>query len=345
MKLKVIDAHQDISTNILYATSKDFSKQHKLNEGQNNTGFAVHNNTDLPRLKIGGVKVVFASIFSVDSKAIKQLAKNRPDNYNFGKVFKIRTSLSGALEQLSLYHDLCTKLPGLRQVASVKDYKEIMTSDKVGLLFHLEGIDYFEGSLDMVDTFYNLGVRSIALTWRNKNLFGGGNNAKGGLTKQGQKLIKKLSQTPIVVDLAHSNKETFWDVVNMANFPLIVSHTLCEAITANTRNLDDEQIKAIAKTGGVVCMAAIPDFIGGDTIEEYVQHFVHVKKLVGVEHIGFGTDFDGLIDHEDTFVKNFDDVSKFPNVIRGLKKSGFSDEDIQKISYKNLERVILKRLS
>lgn len=342
--MKVIDAHQDISTNILYATNKDITKSYHLNEGSNSTGFAIHNNTDIPRLKKGGVKIVFASIFSVDSNAIEQLAKERPDNYNFGKVFKIRTSLAGALEQLSLYHDLTTNSKELGLIDTQTAYRSIMKSRKIGFLLHLEGIDYFQDSLEMVDVFYQLGVRSIALTWRNKNYFAGGNNSSGGLTPLGKQLIKKLAKTPVVVDLAHSNKDTFWDVVRIADFPLIVSHTLCETITPNSRNLDDEQIKAIAKSGGVVCMAAIPDFIGGDTIQDYVKHFLHVIKIVGSDHVGFGTDFDGLIDHEDTFVRNFDDSSKFPNVLRELKKAGLTPKDLEKIAYKNLERVILSRL-
>lgn len=341
-KIPIIDAHEDISTNILYSTNKNFFVKNKLHQGSNSTGFAINNNSDLPRLLQGNVKLVFASIFSVDNKLVVELEKERPENYNFSKVFKIKTDLAGALEQIALYHDTCNSSNALIHIKNIPDY--LKTNKKVGMLFHLEGVDYFHGSIEMLETFYNLGVRSIALTWRNSNKFAAGNNSSGGLTNLGKKLISKVASMPIILDLAHSNSKTFWDVAKIAKFPLIVSHTLCKAITDNTRNLDDDQIKAIAKTNGVICLAAIPDFIGGDTIEDYVKHFIHIKNLVGIDYIGFGTDFDGLIDHEDRFVKNFDDVSKFPNVIEELKKNGFTKLEIEKICYKNLERVIISRL-
>src|SRR3989344_2684059 len=291
MIFPVIDAHQDIALNILYATKKDLSRRHTLHEGTPIPGLAAHNNTDLPRLISGNVKLVFATIFSLNHSSITQLAKNRPENYNFEKIYGLKSGLPGALEQLALYHELFDKHPQIKHIPSLSDYRSLKDR-QVGLLIHLEGVDFFKSDLGRLDDFYNLGVRSLALTWRNQNAFASGNNALGGLTHLGKRLIH-----------------------------------------------------AVAGTGGVICLAAIPDYIGGDSIRDYVKHFVHVADLVGVNHVAFGTDFEGLVDPEDRFIKNFEDVSMFPNVLNQLKKSGFSDTDIAKISHQNLERIITQRLS
>lgn len=341
--MHIIDAHEDISTNVLYATNKDIQKRNSLHEGTNSTGLAVNNNVDVPRMREGDVKVVFASIFSIDHELVKELAQEKPENYNFSKVFLLKTGLAGALEQLGLYHELCNRIPDLSHLASKRDYKNLEKTKQIGLIFHCEGIDYVT-SEQAVDALIAFGIRSIALTWRNQNALAGGNNATTGLSKLGRTMAKYIASKPVVFDLAHANKQTFWDVAKSVDIPLIVSHTLCNAITQNTRNLDDEQIKAIATTGGVVCMAAIPDYIGGDTIEDYVRHFSHVVELVGIDHVGFGTDFDGLVDLDDRFIKGFEDASQFPNVIKGLLKAGFSRAEVEKIAYKNLERIILARL-
>jgi|SRR3989344_660426 len=344
MIFPVIDAHQDIALNILYATKKDFSRRHTLHEGTPIPGLAAHNNTDLPRLISGNVKLVFATIFSLNHSSITQLAKNRPENYNFEKIYGLKSGLPGALEQLALYHELFDKHPQIKHITSLSDYRSLKDR-QVGLLIHLEGVDFFKSDLGRLDDFYNLGVRSLALTWRNQNAFASGNNALGGLTHLGKRLIHAVESKHIIFDLAHANTVTFWDAMDIINFPVIVSHTLCQAICQNSRNLDDRQIKAVAGTGGVICLAAIPDYIGGDSIRDYVKHFVHVADLVGVNHVAFGTDFEGLVDPEDRFIKNFEDVSMFPNVLNQLKKSGFSDTDIAKISHQNLERIITQRLS
>lgn len=340
----VIDAHQDIALNSLYATGKDVTRRYKLHEGKNETGFEVNNNSDIPRLKAGGVRLVFSTIFSIDESSVQELAKEKPENYDFGKIFKIKTGVAGALEQFSFYHDLFSKSDKVQHVKTKKDYRLLAKNGRVGFLIHVEGVDFFGKSLEWLDVIYELGARSLALTWRNKNAFAGGNSVKGGLSKLGKELIKRVAKKNIVFDLAHANPETFWDVLRLVDFPVIVSHTSCRAIVDNSRNITDEQIKAIAKNGGVIGLAVIPDYIGGDKIADYIKHIRHIVELVGPDHVAFGTDFDGLVDPEDRFIKNFEDVSKYPNVLRAMAKEGFSKSEIEKMAYKNLERIILERL-
>ena len=345
-KFFIIDLHEDIALNVIYDTHKDISKKYSLYKGYNEYGFPVHNNVDIPRLKKGGVKFVFTSIFSLDKKSVNELNKITNQGYDFSKLKKIKTGLEGAIEQFAYYHGISEKLSHILKIVKTKnDYLSVKKSrDKVGFILHSEGIDYFTDE-NSVEIFYNLGLRSLALTWRNRNKFGGGNNAKGGITDLGKAVLDKCQKLGIIIDLAHANTQTFSEVIDYIKKPLIVSHTNCYAIQQHNRNLTDEQIKKVAEKGGVIGISVIYDQIGGITLNDYIKHFVHIKKLVGIDHIAFGTDFDGLIDPDIIFLKNFEDVSKFGNVIKELEKSGFKESEIEKICYKNVERIILEYLN
>lgn len=343
-KLFIIDAHEDVALNALYDTSKDIGKRHKVNEGFNPYGFPIFNNVDIPRLKAGKVKFVFATIFSLPRRTVLSLVKKKNAGYNFKKLLNLKTDLLGALEQLSFYYQNLRKYKNeIGLVTSKKDYLEIRNSSKIGLILHSEGISYFEDE-NYLDIFYQFGLRSVALTWREKNKFGGGNNAKGGLTPLGKRLIKKCQELGMIIDLAHANQKTFYDVIRIVNQPIIVSHSNVYSLCSHKRNLTDDQIKEIAKLGGVICLSVIYDQIGGVTIKDYIKHFLYIIDLVGIDYVGFGTDFDGLMDPDIVLIKEFEDVSKFGNVVKEFKKAGLNEEAIKKICYKNLERVLLESL-
>jgi membrane dipeptidase len=340
----IIDAHEDIALNAIYATGKDIKKKHSLHQGVSKAGFCVNNNSDLPRLKKGGVKFVFVTLFGLDEQAVQSLIENPPAAYNFKKLSKVKYGLEAAVEQLGYYTRVLREANDLVEVVCAKkDYGKIKRSGKIGFILHAEGIDFMR-SLEDLDAFYDLGLRSVALTWRNANLFGGGNNAKEGLTPLGGQLIRHAQKKGMVIDLAHANPATFADVVRIVRGPFMVSHTNCNAIHANSRNLTDEQIRTAAKKEGIIGISAITDHIGGATIAHYIAHMIHVVKLVGSEHVAFGTDFDGMVDPEDRFMKGFEDASGFGNVIRALEKAGIRGRDLENIAYRNLERLLLSTL-
>jgi len=341
----VIDIHEDIALNALYSTTKDISKMHTLHQGFSKAGFPVNNNVDIPRLKKGKVKLVFSTIFSIDSGTIKELVKERPDNYNFEKLHNIKTDLSGALEQYAFYSKLFFDHKNkVIQIRTKNDYQELKKGNKIGILLHSEGVDYFQDVEDL-ELFHQFGLRSVALTWRNKNIFGGGNNSTRGLTKQGERLLKAAQEMGVIIDLAHANKETFYGALKIIKKPFFVSHTNCNAIFENSRNITDEQIRAVASRGGVIGVAPITEHMGGSSMEDYLDHIMHIVNLAGIEHVCFGTDFDGMVDPEDKFIKGFEDVSKFGNVQKGLTSRGLKKREVEKISFRNAERVILGNLS
>src|SRR3989344_1260351 len=342
----IIDLHTDIASNVLEATSKDIGKRYSLHEGTPKVlGVVANNNVDLPRLREGGVKLVFTSIFALDKKSLDELINLEQNEYNFEKLKGIKFGIEAANEQLSFYKNLFQQYQNqILPVKSKADFMQLTNTKKIGFLIHLEGIDYIDKNLRVLDKFYDLGARSLAMTWRNRNNFGSGNNVSGGLTKAGKMLINKVRDLGMIFDLAHANEKTFWDVIKLIDFPIIVSHALCKTLCDNSRNLTDDQIKAVGATGGILVMAAIPDYIGGKTLEDYVDHFEHIINLVGDDYVAFGTDFDGLVGPEDTFMDGFTGSDGFPNVIKIFQKRGFSGETIEKICFKNAERIILSNL-
>lgn len=343
--LFVIDAHTDIALNVLYVTNKDIGRRYKLHEGYNPYGFCVNNNIDIPRLKEGKVKFVFTSIFSLDKKSVKQLMEDTKSGYNFAKLKDLKTDLWGAIEQFGYYYSVIEKYKNIINLVKTKeDYFRIKKSkEKIGLILHAEGISYLKKPED-IDILFNLGLRSLALTWREKNRFGGGNNAQGGLTKLGKEVIELCNEKGIIIDLAHANQKTFFEALKIAKKPVIVSHTNVYSLQPHNRNLTDDQLKKIKENGGVVCLSVIYDQIGGTKLKDYIKHFLYVINLIGIDYVAFGTDFDGLIDPDIIFIKNFEDISKFPKVIEMLERVGLRESEIEKICYKNIERIIFSNL-
>ncbi len=135
-KIFVIDAHEDIALNSLYVTHKDIGKRYSLHQGYNDFGFTVNNNVDLPRLRKGKVKFVFATIFSLSKKTVKKLIQDKKSGYNFKKLVHFKTDLAGALEQLSYYYQVERKYRNfLKIITSKKDYQEVKKDKKRLALF------------------------------------------------------------------------------------------------------------------------------------------------------------------------------------------------------------------
>ena len=338
----IIDIHNDLASNVLDATGKDITKRYGLYDGiPQIPGVVAHNNVDIPRLKEGNVKLIFATIFALDEISLNEMKITCTESYNFSKFAGMTYGIESARKQMAYYQDVLQKhADQLTLITNYSEYVSTIDSSKIGLLLHLEGIDYIDENLTLLDEFYSLGVRSLALTWRNNTIFASGNNSTGGLTILGEKLVRTAQEMGIFIDLAHSNEQTFWDLVKIVRAPVVVSHTLCKSICDVSRNLNDDQIKSIANLDGVIGLAAIPEYIGGNSIKDYVNHFKHIINLVGEDYVCFGTDFDGLVGADDTFIDNFDGSDKFPNVINGLIKAGFSKLTISKICHKNIERVM-----
>lgn len=228
----------------------------------------------------------------------------------------------------------------------------------------IEGLDYLN-EIEDVDKIYELGIRSVNIVWNNDNKFGGGakGNTKKGLTDLGKKLVKKLAQTNIAIDVSHANTKTFYDIIEYCqeikkeniNPIVFASHSNCKAICDVPRNLTDDQIKEIANIGGVIGVVGVKQFCIKENAfnnnkekyyKAYVEHIKYLKNLLGgIENIAVSTD--NMAYYETEYYKKFN-IFKQKNIKIKLEKlllkNEFTKDEIEKILCKNFENKILSKL-
>lgn len=220
------------------------------------------------------------------------------------------------------------------RATSADDVVRAHREGKIALIFAIEGAEAFEGDLDLLHVFHQLGIRAIGLTWMWRNEVAEGNweDTGAGLTAFGRKAVREMNTLGILVDVAHSTEQTFYDTLDASAAPVICSHTSCRALVkhfddhAPSRYFSDEQIKALAAQGGVMGIffsagreLGKPD----DSALDLARFFAHAASLVGAKHLGFGSDHDGGFPPSDMI-----EVSGLPNLTSALIDVGFSDEEI-----------------
>ena len=269
---------------------------------------------DLPRLKRGGVNAQFFACY-------------------IEPVFKPTRSLRRAVQMIDALYAQAEQNAATMEIAfSAEDVLRIQAANKVAAIISIEGGEAVEGDLGVLRMLYKLGVRAIGLTWNQRNDIADGVGeirAKGGLTNFGVSLIKEMNRLGMIVDVSHLTKPGFWDIIAESSAPIIASHSNAEAVCNHQRNLDDDQIRALAKNGGVMGMNFCPPFVAAEnpSLDKMLDHIDHIVQLVGPNHVGLGSDFDGI----GSTPTGLEDVTKMINITRGLIGRGYSDEDIVKI--------------
>lgn len=265
--------------------------------------------------------------------------------------------LETALENIDMFLEEAPRSEGMiGMIRTRSDLPEKVQPGQISFILHFEGGMPLQGSIHQLRNFYRLGLRSMQLTWNFRNELGDGvweNRTKGGLTNFGVEVIKEMNRLGMIVDLAHMNREGFFQALEVATAPLIVSHANACGMLDNPRNLADDQIKAIADQGGLVGILALPERVAKKdaTIDDLLRHIDYMIDLAGIEHIALGMDFikyDGprtLKDrhhplHERTYVKGFEEIEDLPNLIERLEKNGYKESDIALILGGNYLRVL-----
>jgi membrane dipeptidase len=186
----------------------------------------------------------------------------------------------------------------------------------------------------------------LALTWNHSNALGEGVNeayqdgtpSSGGLTELGKSVILEMNRLGMVVDVSHLNETTFWDTMAITNVPVIASHSSVYSLNNNARNLKDDQIQAIAQTGGVIQVNFHRPFLAADpatvTIGTLVDHIDYIVQLVGIDSVGLGSDFDGA-----EMPDGLENAALLPRITLELVKRGYSDDAIRKILGANTARL------
>ncbi|HEC14019.1 MAG TPA: peptidase M19, partial [Acidiferrobacteraceae bacterium] len=164
-------------------------------------------------------------------------------------------------------------------------------------LLSVEGAHALEGRIEVLDEFFNAGIRMVGLAHFFDNAVGGSAHGvkKGGLTAFGRRVIKRMEQRGMFVDLAHSSDKLIDDVLAMAQRPVVVSHTGARGVCNNPRNLTDDQLRRIAATGGLIGIGFWPQATCGKGVAAIVRSLRYVSKLVGINHVALGSDFDGAV--------------------------------------------------
>lgn len=275
-------------------------------------------------------------------------------------------------------------------VANVDELIKAVNEKKLSAMFGVEGGHMIENDLNKLDSFYKRGVRYMTLTWNNSTDWAtsaldestrGDSLKHKGLTEFGKQVVKRMNALGMMVDLSHVGEQTFWDAINTSTKPVIVSHSNAYSLCPFRRNLKDDQIKAIAKNGGVIHLNFFSGFLDSTYFKRHdefnlrhkierdsmlkinpepyfsdvflaakypeeaeslrapmsllLEHLDYIVKLAGVDHVGLGSDFDGI----DSAPQQLDDVTKFPLITKELLKRGYSKSDIMKILGENFVRL------
>lgn len=181
-------------------------------------------------------------------------------------------------------------------VRTVDDIERAKREKKLALGFHIQGTNPFQGRLEMVQVYYTLGIRSAILAYNQKNLVGDGCHERtdGGLSRYGLELIAEMNRVGMLVDCTHSGYRTTMEAMEASTSPCIFSHSLARALVDHDRNIKDDQILALAKSGGIIGVNGMGFFMSSDgsaTTEALCRHIDHIAELIGPQHIAIGFDY------------------------------------------------------
>lgn len=326
--------------------------------------------SDLKRWKEGGLDVQIFSVFCGGEKVNPYLYANR---------------------QMDSLDAVVKRNPDkIVKVANSKALQKVVHQGKLAAMFGVEGGHMIENDLNKLDSFYKRGARYMTLTWNNSNSWATSAYDESfttdlthkGLTDFGKEVVKRMNKLGMLVDISHVGLQTFWDVINTSTKPVIASHSSVYTLCQHHRNLNDDQIKAIAKNGGVIQINFFSGFLDnkyfknkdlilaehshkidsltalGISVEqgekildkEYkkdvedlrvdipilIQNIEYIIKLVGIDYVGLGSDFDGI----ESTPKGLDDVTDYPLITKALIEKGYNKHEINKILGGNFLRVL-----
>lgn len=276
---------------------------------------------DIKRARKAGIGLQFFALFAM------------PQGMN--------ASLRQILKQVEKYHNELEQYRDYLQ--SVYTYEDIVTADSTGkmaCIMHLEGADALGNDNEILNLLYRMGLRSLGLTWNNRNLLADGVGEEpgaGGISNKGKEIIYLMDKLGILLDLSHSSVKTYYDGFSFYSKPVLVSHANARSLCNHRRNLDDSQLKALADNGGVIGVNQVPEFIkedGKPELNDLLDHIAYISDLIGVEHVALGSDFDGS---DIILMQGVEEYSKWPEL---LAVRGFTATEVAMILGKNALRVI-----
>ena len=217
-------------------------------------------------------------------------------------------------------------------------------------VLHIEGAEAIDPEFETLDVLHQAGLRSLGPVWSRPNAFGHGvpfrcpssPDTGPGLTDLGKELVRACNRLKILIDLSHLNERGFWDVAELSDAPLVATHSNAHALSPHSRNLTDEQLKAIRETDGMVGVNFAVSFLREDgrqdsdtPVELIVDHIEHMIKQAGEDHVGLGSDFDGAM-----IPKGLGNAAGLPALVEAMRARGYGEPLIEKLCYRNWLRVL-----
>jgi membrane dipeptidase len=225
---------------------------------------------------------------------------------------------------------------GKDQLAQLSRLSAASGSLNCALLPAVEGGDTVQQLSDLAP-FLAFDPVFFGLTWNRDNALAGGCKGQGGgLTPLGRDVVKALEDAGVLIDLSHASERTFWDVLEIRRRPPVVSHACCAALRPHPRNLSDLQLRALAQAGGVLGITFYPPFLTGSrdaSVSDVIRHIQHAADVMGTNHVGLGSDFDGC----DALPDGLSGVQDMPSLVKALP---FEAEDVCRIAGGNFLRII-----
>ena len=209
------------------------------------------------------------------------------------------------------------------------------------VLLGLEGLRNLK-SINDLDEIYNMGFRHAMVTWNEANEYATGAKAdpNRGITEKGIELYKHMQDLGMIIDLAHLNEKSFYEALNIVNKNIIYSHGLCKKYCGHCRNLTDDQMKALKNVNGLFGLTLANNFVNDDKDKQDLEHFLdhvdHAKEIMSIDNLCFGFDFmDYLSEFPNSNIEEVSDATKAYRIIEGLRRRGYTEEEIEKICFKN----------
>lgn len=302
--MQIIDLHCDVLEKLTRLENVDFRNDSRLDANLNN-------------LKAGNVKVQVFAIF---------IHPSVPQERKFLE----------AARQIEAFH---TKVLSEPEMIHITEWNQIndLEDGQIGAVLSLEGCDCIGDDLEKLRVILDAGVKLVGLTWNYENevAYGTLEDSSKGLKPFAKDVIDLLNERNIIIDVAHLNEKGFYDLLPLSKY-ILASHCNARTLCDHPRNLTDDQVKQLVNHGGRIHVVFYPPFIqkGEDhaTIETLVKHVEHLSNLVGIENIGFGSDFDGI---EPLFVEKLSNASEFPNFIQALLEK-FTEDEVNLLAYSGL---------
>ncbi|WP_412062345.1 dipeptidase [Rubrivirga sp. IMCC45206] len=305
----VVDGHVDTPT-LMLDRSYDVGERH------------ADDHLDLPRMREGGLDAAFFSIYVARSYGEGQAA----------------TDLA-----LAMIDAVQRQLAGRDDAALVRTADGMIEARRRGqtaILLGLEGGHALQASPETLRQLAANGVRYVTLTHSNTNAFADAATDRArwnGLNETGRELVAEMNRLGVLVDLSHVSDSTFFDALAVTRAPVILSHSSARAVHPHVRNASDAMLAALAENGGVAMINLYADYLGpGATVETALDHIAHAVRVAGANHVGLGSDFDGV----PRLPTGLDDVTRLPWITHGLLRRGVSDADVRKILGGNVLRVL-----